>query len=362
MTACTVAVIYRVKAASVGFRGYNPHNYIGFRARYSDMRLQQNFFLWIAISAILPLTVLILGLTIYGDRLYLQQIGQEVRAALNSTATDMERSLAYERSIMMAAASSPAMRQYLPVLDAARDGEMHKTFHPRTDRLNRFLLSFSRIVHGQGTLRVLDLRGNTLIKVGLGRMALPTFDGLEGFPYAEEERNKTGRPMEELEELKEGEVSFLPLIDEPGRVLFDGVVPLSHKGQRVGYLVTSLKGQQLDFIMQLAHRPYQARLSLVEINSDSAKRNGRVLYDDNRSLLFAESGQTVQYEAEDLLGAVLDRPDGKIAGRSQKFTLYYSETFPYPDRLLSWVIWVKAPWPIFPHVSRWVKPVTSLRL
>jgi len=303
------------------------------------MRLQQHFLLWIAISAILPLTLLILGLTMYGERLYLQQVSREVTTTLNNIGTDMERSLSYERSIMLQAAESSAMRQYLPVLAAARNGEIHSHFYARTDRLNRFLLSFSRIVHGQGTLRVLDLKGNTMIKVGLGRATAPAYEGIESFPYAEEERDKdANQPIKALEELKDNEVSFMSLIKEPGRVLLDGVVPLTHFGERVGYLVTSLKGQQLDFILQLAHRPYQGKLSLVEINPDSVERNGRILYDDNRSLLFAEPGQQVEYEAEALLGAVQDRPDGQFADQAGEHTLYYSETFPYPDRLLSWAI------------------------
>lgn len=303
------------------------------------MRLQQNFFLWIAISAILPLTVLILGLTMYGEQLYLRQISQEVSTNLNNISTDMERSLAYERSIMMQVAESSAMRQYLPVLAAARTGDMHPGFHVRTDNLNRFILSFSRIVQGQGALRVLDLKANTLVKVGLGRITLPSFDGFESFPYAEEERGeKSAALIKELEELIDNEVSFVSLIQEPDKVLLDGVVPLTHNGQRVGYLVTSLKGQQLDFVMQLAHRPYQGRLSLVEINPDLVKMNGRILYDDDRSLLFAEPGKVAEYETERLLSAVQDRPDGQISDRSVDYTLYYTETFPYPDRLLSWVI------------------------
>lgn len=303
------------------------------------MRLQQSFFLWIAISAILPLTVLILGLTLYGERLYLQQLSEEVGTNLNNISTDMERSLAYERSIMMQAAGSSAMKQYLPVLESAITGDMHPGFHVRTDNLNRFLLSFSRIVHGQGTLRVLDMKANTLVKVGLGRVTLPSFDGFESFPYAEEERGgKNAALLKRLEDLRDNEVSFISLIQEPDRVLLDGVVPLVRNGQRVGYLVTSLKGQQLDFIMQLAHRPYQGKLNLIEINPDDVKRNGRILYDDNRSLLFAEPGKVVEYETEQLLSAVQDRPDGQITDRSADYTLYYTETFPYPDRLLSWAI------------------------
>ena len=305
------------------------------------MRLQQSFLLWIAISAILPLTVLILGLTLYGERLYLQQVSEEVNTALNNIGTDLERSLAYERSIMMQVANSAAMRQYLPVLDAARRGDIHATFYQRTDHLNRFLLSFSRIVHGQGTLRVLDLKGNTMIKVGLGRITPPSFDSFESFPYAEEERSSEDSVVlaNELQELKDKEVSFVALIDEPERVLLDGVVPLSHLGQRVGYLVTSLQGQQLDFIMQLAHRPYQGKLSLVEINLDSEKRNGRVLYSDDNSLLFARTDSShpeAVLKTEALLSALQDRPDGAI--KDQTHTFYYTEIFPYPDQLSSWAI------------------------
>jgi len=304
------------------------------------MRLQQNIFLWIAVSAILPLTIMILALTLYGEQLYRQQVAQEINGSLSNISTDMERSLAYERSIVLRIASSYAMRQYLPLLDVARSGEMHEEFDARTDKLNRFLLSFNEILLDQGMFRVLDLKGNTLVKVGFGRITPPSFDGFESFPYAEEERGAIEEALSgQLADLRDLEVNFLTLIQAgPERAVLDGVVPLLYKGERVGYLVSSLTGMQLDYILQSATRPYQGKLSVVEINVDAPTRHGRVLYDEGHPLLFTgpiDSGVTAPAS---LMNALQETPYGELMNNETNIMTYYAETYPYPDRLLSWVI------------------------
>jgi two-component system NtrC family sensor kinase len=304
------------------------------------VRLQQNIFLWIAISVILPLTIIILALTLYGERLYRQQITQQINASLSNISTDLERSLANERDIILRISSSFAMRQYLPVLDDAGVGEMHAEFNMRTDRLNRFLRSFHDIMLGQGTFRVLDLRGNTLVKVGFGRITPPSFDGFESFPFAEHQGSVIEpAKMAQLADLNVTEVSFLALLsnNQDGSLL-DGVVPLSVDDKTVGYLVSSLTGLQLDYILQLAPRPYQGKLSVIEINPDVSNRHGRVLYDESRSQLLASDAAGKATAPVELLNAIQEHPDGKLINRPDNTTTYFYETFPYPDRLLSWVI------------------------
>jgi two-component system NtrC family sensor kinase len=283
------------------------------------MRLQQNIFLWIAVSAILPLTIMILVLTLYGERLYRQQVAQEINASLSNISTDMERSLAYERSIVLRIASSYAMRQYLPLLDVARSGEMHEEFDARTDKLNRFLLSFNDILLGQGIFRVLDLKGNTMAKVGFGRIE----EALSG----------------QLDDLLNAEVNFLTLLQVgPEKSMLDGVVPLTYQGERVGYLVSSLTGFQLDYILQSAPRPYQGKLSVVEVNVDAPQRHGRVLYDEEHPLLFTGSIENNLTAPASLMNALQENPFGELLNSKTNTTTYYAETYPYPDRLLSWAI------------------------
>ena len=291
-------------------------------------------------SAILPLTIMILVLTLYGERLYRQQVAQEINASLSNISTDMERSLAYERSIVLRIASSYAMRQYLPLLDVARSGEMHEEFDARTDKLNRFLLSFNDILLGQGIFRVLDLKGNTMAKVGFGRITPPSFDGFESFPYAEEERGSIEEALSgQLDDLLNAEVNFLTLLQAgPEKSMLDGVVPLMYQGERVGYLVSSLTGFQLDYILQSAPRPYQGKLSVVEVNVDAPQRHGRVLYDEEHPLLFTGSIENNLTAPASLMNALQENPFGELLNSKTNMTTYYAETYPYPDRLLSWAI------------------------
>ncbi len=302
------------------------------------MRLQQGFFWWIAVSAVLPLTLLMLGLILYGEWLYREQIRREIRASLGNISAGIERSLSGERDIILQIADSSAMRGYLPVLQAVGRGQAPTGFHSETDRLGRFLLSFNDIIRGQGILRVLDLSGNTLIKIRLGQISPPLFDGLQDVPYAEPERGEDVAGLtDRLDGLKSNEVSYINLFNRDAeQALLDGVAPLELGGERVGYLTTSLTGQQLDYILQLAPRPYHGRISLVEINPDTPDQHGRVLYDDDQSLLFSAAGDSTRLVPDSLLGAVQDYPDGEI--REGHKTVYFSEIFPYPDRLLSWII------------------------
>jgi len=292
------------------------------------------------VSAILPLTIMILVLTLYGERLYRQQIAQEINASLSNISTDMERSLAYERSIVLRIASSYAMRQYLPLLDVARSGEMHAEFDARTDKLNRFLLSFHDILLGQGTFRVLDLKGNTLVKVGFGRITPPSFDGFESFPYAEQERGAIEEALSgQLADLRNAEVNFLTLLRAgPEKSMLDGVVPLQFQGAHVGYLVSSLTGLQLDYILQSAPRPYQGKLSVVEVNVDAPGRHGSVLYDEGLPKLFTEPVKDELSAQADLMNALQENPYGELLNSDTNIATYYAETYPYPDRLLSWAI------------------------
>ncbi len=307
------------------------------------MRLQQSFFWWIAISAVLPLTLLVLGLTIYGEWLYREQIRREIHVSLGNISTGIQRSLAEERDIVLQIANSSAVRRYLPVLQAvSRRESPPASFRSETDIVSRFLLSFNDITRWQTILRVLDLRGNTLIKVSFGRISPPSFEGIEDIPYVEPERGLSIAGFaQKLGDLKPGEISYMSLFDSgAGQALLDGVVPLVAGSEHVGYLTTSLVGQQLDYILQLAPRPYHGRLSLIEINHDMPDRHGRILYDDDQSLLFSAPGGLARFVPDSLLGAVQDYPDGEI--REDQKTVYFSETFPYPDRLLSWFIgiWV----------------------
>ena len=302
------------------------------------MRLRQYFFWWIAVAAVAPLTLAVAGLSVYGEAVYREQVEREIHAALSNIRVDIERSLSHERRIMLRAADSRALRRYLPVLAAAGRGELTDDFHARAAALNRFLLDLNNIAQGQGVLRVLDTRGNTLAKVGLGRISPPAYEGLGDIPYAESERGfEAAAFARKVGEIQPGAVGFVDLIErELESTVLDGVITLRHESARVGYLVTSLRGEQLDYLLQLAPRPYHGRLSLVEINPGDARRHGRVLYDDDWSLLFAAPGEAAQYAGEALLNAAHTAPAGRVAGSGHG--VFYAEMFPYPDRLISWLI------------------------
>ena len=128
------------------------------------------------------------------------------------------------------------------------------------------------------------------------------------------------------------------LAENREKPMLDGVAPLMYEGKRIGYLVSSIVGLQLDYILQLAPRPYEGKLSVIELNSDDPLRNGRKFYGDSEALFFTDSGGESQFASTSLMAAIQEDPDGRYVNKDNGTTTYFSETFPYPDRLISWII------------------------
>ena len=110
------------------------------------MRLKTNIFVWVFLSTLLPLALLVLAATTYSERRYQNEVNRDMASRLSSLVSEIDRSLYYERQMVLALAGSADMRQYLPVLKSASEGVVHPGLFPRGERLSRFLASFQGVV------------------------------------------------------------------------------------------------------------------------------------------------------------------------------------------------------------------------
>ncbi len=312
------------------------------------MKLKTDIFLWVFLATVVPLTLLVLGATTYGERRYEHQVAREINAGLGNLVSEIDRTLYYERQMVLALANAPDMRNYLDVLAQASEGALHPEFFPRTKRLNQFLASFQGVVPSFSTLRVLDDYGNTTVKVHFGRGSVGSFDGIESFPYAEAELDDPPF-LRRLKELPPGDLSFVALPESRwdrdglrGPPMLDAVVPLVLNGKVVGYLMADFSGEQVDRILELAPRVHKGDLLIAEINPDQPGRDGMLLYDDVKGVRFSKDEPSLlrlrDYQGGRLWNAVHAKPYGDVSSADGLSRTYYLEYLPYSNQLASWVV------------------------
>ena len=206
-----------------------------------------------------------------------------------------------------------------------------------------------------GTIRVLDSRGNTIIKVRGGRLAPADFEGLDPYPYADAELQSPAL-LADLQSLTPEEASYVllpPSLNDYGdrgpAPMFDAVVPLEPHEAEVpfGYLVVNSTGVQMDRILELSARINRGRLIIAEQNPDLPARDGLILYDEAAGQLFS-GGRDEPRRLEELFDGQLARaaqqqPFGALTTADDMYRLYYTEYLPYPNQLVSWVVAVRVP-------------------
>ena len=316
------------------------------------MRLKTYLFLWLLLAAVVPLTVLSFGATRYSEVLYRRAVDGDLNTMLNSVVGEVNRRLLSDQETVRGLLGVPALRDYLPVMEAAARGALHAEFFERTDRLARFLETFQGIVPGFSILRVLDRSANTLVKVENRRRSPNVFDGIESYPYAEAELSNPEFAAA-LSALPAGQVAVTQLPqsllarEEDGRILplLDYVLPIDLDGRRVGYLAVNIRGEQIGRILDYAPRIYQGRLLIAEMNPDDAGRDGVILFDDARGVGFAGLKSPQPRLADQLggrlLAAVQERPFGVLEDGRSGTVVAYSEVLPYPNQLVSWLVAVR---------------------
>jgi len=312
------------------------------------VKLKSYIFRWVALVTLLPATALGLFLTYYVQNIYHLDATEDIQRSLENISAEITRSLQADQKLILKLPESQAMLQFLPVLDDARVNEQHIDYDYKLYILSAFLRQYQSVISLFDTFRILDIRGNTLLKIRDGHESLTRYEGFEPYAIMDKEIIQSEQ-LKLLSELPDNNVSFIELPqtrEEMGQenniVIPDGVVPLNYNGQRVGYLAVAIRGANIDQVLELATRLYDGNLLIAEVDEENKVRNGQILYSDSTLLRFTHLKSTVEklqhFDNGMIWNAFQETPFGSTANSEGDKHYYYIEYFPYANSLTSWII------------------------
>ncbi len=294
----------------------------------------------------MPLVVLALATSYYGEYNYQREIKREIVTSLNRVSIEISHELQDYRNLVLGISRAAAVKSFFPILKSILQDENNPNIQVLRKRLNRYLEGFQTIIPGEFIVRVLDFRGDTLIKVTHNKTSQAQYESLQGIHYVEHQISSDNF-IKKLEKLPHDEVSFFTLphhalenSNNISKQLLDYVVPLYDGDRWLGTLVVTLSGEQIDRIVHNVTRLYQGELFIAENNPDDLTRHGLLIYDEKNNLDVAEirtqQNTLPQQLLQPLFTESIQNTEGLI--KENGSFIYYSEFFPYPNRLIGWVI------------------------
>ena len=310
------------------------------------MRIRSHIFISVFLATVVPLLALALAASYYSEYNYQREIKREIMTSLNSVTIEISHELQNSRNLVLGISRAAAIKSFMPVLKSVAVDEYHPSIRLLRRKINHYLEGFQTIIPGDFIIRVLDFRGDTLVKVTHNKTSQAQYESLQGINYVEHQVS-TPNFIKTLEKLPRDEVNFFTLphhaLDNENHInrqLLDYVVPLYDNDKWLGSLVVTLSGEQLDHIVNNATRLYKGTLLIAENNPDDTSRHGLVIYNEKENLHIAQERSaffTLPPQLSDsLFSESIQNTEGLFKKNDSFF--YYSEFFPYPNRLIGWVI------------------------
>lgn len=310
------------------------------------MRIRSHIFISVFLATVLPLVALALAASYYSEYKYQREIKREIISSLDNITIETSHGLHNSRNLVLGISRAAAIKSFMPVLASVADGQKHKKISQLRKNINQYFEGFQTILPGDFTLRLLDIHGDSLVKVTHNKTSQAQYENLLGIRHVEPQIISS-QFVQNLDKLPKDEVSFLNLPHhllnpesdlEP--LLLDYAVPLFDENKRVGTLAVTLSGQQIDRILHNAVRLYKGQLIIAENNPDNTNRHGLLIYDEKNKLQVSKSRSnffTLQQRlTPELFTNIIDNSAG-IVKQKDSF-LYFAEVYPYPNRLISWIV------------------------
>jgi two-component system NtrC family sensor kinase len=315
------------------------------------LQIRTQIFSWVFLATIVPLAVLALGATYYIEYDYQNDVEEAVANSLDTLGSTLKRQMEQQVQLVSGLSKSNAVQDFLPLLSDAEAGQVPAEFNVFRSRLNHYFEGFQTILQGQYVLRLMDRFGNSYIKVDQNKRSIPTYEGISGIFFVEQEVDGL-KFNAMLEKLPANEVSMtnLPHNAQQSSLmeilpLLDYIIPLYHQEKLVGAITLTRFGDRIDAIFNHAPRLFEAKLFVAENNPDMGDRHGLLLFDDELEINLAKARHEYQYLfmelGETVFNRILDEPFGKLELADANETIYYKEFFPYPTQLTSWIIGLK---------------------
>ena len=307
------------------------------------MRIHSHIFTSVFLAAMVPLVVLALVASYYSEHRYQRDIKREIISSLDSVTIAISHELLNSRNLVLGISRASVIKSFMPILKSVANDENHPDTRLLRRKINHYLEGFQTIIPDDFVIRVLDNQGDTLVKVSHNKTSQAQFESLRGINYVEHQVS-TPDFIKALEKLPKGEVSFLTLPHhaletEISRQLLDFVVPLYDKETWLGSLVVTFSGEQIDRIVNSFTRLYKGKLLIAENNPDNLNRHNLILYDENNKLHIAQNRSSFITLSAQLSSSLFDESFQNSDGALQEKNvhIYYSEFYPYPNRLIGWV-------------------------
>ena len=308
------------------------------------MRIRSHIFISVFLATVLPLFVLALAASYYSEYSYQREIKREIITNLDGMTVEISHELQNARNLVLGISRAAAIKSFTPNLTAIAQGLPLPHLAQSRKKIEQYFEGFQTILPGEFTLRLLDYRGDTLVKVTHNKTSQPLYENLVGIHYVEPQITSENA-VQILHKPPENEVSFLSLpqhffendLELP---FLDYAVPLYNKQQWVGTLVVTLSAEQIERIVNNTTRLYKGQLIIAENNPDNFNRHGLLLYDEKTDLHVSDKRSaffTLQERiSPSLFLNIIDNPNG--ASKQNGSHIYFSEFFPYPNRLISWIV------------------------
>ena len=310
------------------------------------MRIRSHIFISIFFATVVPLVALALAASYYSEYSYQRDIKREIITSLNGMTVEISHELQNSRNLVLGISRATAIKSFVPILKSVANEENHPSIRLLRRKINRYLEGFQTIIPGEFTVRVLDIRGDTLVKVTKNNTSQAQYESLQGIKYVEHQISSSAF-IQILEKLPKNEVSYITLPHHAlqnensfAKPLLDYAVPLYDNNTWMGTLVVTLNGEQIDRIANNFTRLYRGKILIAENNPDNFSRHGLLVYDEVKQLHLAQIRSSFFTLPEQLSKTLFIESIQSAEGiiKQNDSLIYYSEFFPYPNRLIGWVI------------------------
>jgi len=123
----------------------------------------------------------------------------------------------------------------------------------------------------------------------------------------------------------------------------NAIVPISVGNKDViGFLTARAVGDQFDHILESLPRTNNIKITIAELNPDSAQRHGMILYSDELKIKFSQlltpDVKISKHMPQSIWHAIQKKRFGTYAHNETNKRYYFREFQPYSNQLVSWII------------------------
>jgi len=323
------------------------------------MRLRSKLLLLLMVATMPPLFAILFYAGYLGHRTLSEQVDEDIQLILQRGVAEIRTLVESEKAAARALAHVPVLDRYVNAL--VRDGEANGM----RQGLEGYFLAYQKAKPSVQAVRVMDTRGNTLVKVKEGKVIPPAKEGPGGVPIVANHAYK--EYFQKARHLEIGDVGVSNF--ELGRVnpeaefcpaMIRYVVPLSRQGDKVGYLVVNGWGKRFDQVLSGLIAERKGDVYLVERNRVDPRRDGIYLYHPEDSKRFANQRGNSAYLAVNLgktaAGAVHRKESGIVPIPQTNDRFYFTRFSPYDDPTQGWILGVRA------HTSALLAPTNKMQV